>query len=216
MREDGTREGIFQARLEGELLARHAALHRLRGPSGVARTRWRRRMLFAAAAILLATAAMAAAPARLTLGLGHVVTIELPAGVHAPHQHDLLVHLLDARSGVGEASASIDSSPTRGDRVLLLLFGRHIAPDRVRADLERAFPGLSSGRWTIHALEAELRTSLARALGHRVFAIEPDAAALESRRRIVLDRLGSGGWEGEATFEARDGIRLIEVRAAER
>jgi hypothetical protein len=211
-REEASSDAAFEARLEHELAERHGTLYGARRRARWARRRWRRPLALVAAAILVATAAVAAVPARLTLGLGQVVTIELPAGTRAPDQRDLLVHLLDARSGAEQSSVSIDSGARGEERVLLLLFGDGIAAERVRSDLERAFPVLSAGRWRIQTLEADLQTSLARVLGYRLFAIEPEAGGLERRRHLVLDQLGARGWKGEVSFQEADGIRVVEVR----
>jgi hypothetical protein len=199
----------FQARLESELLQRHGALYGARRAEAGVR---RRRMAWVLVpAILLGLAAIGAAPAHLTLGLGQVVTIDLPPGTAAPGQGELLVRLLDARIGAAQASASVDPDPVRGDRVLLLLFGRTPGAADLRPELEQSFPALASGSWQIHRLDADLETSLARALGWRVFAIPPDPGAIEQRRRQVIEKLASAGRTGEVKFTESDGIRMIEV-----
>jgi hypothetical protein len=202
----------FQARLEDELLERHAALYGGRGPEHRSGTPWRRPVALVAAAILLATVALASIPSQLTIGVGEIVTIDLDPGVRAPGHHDLLLQLLDARSGVEQASVSVDSEAEGASHVLLLLFGGQVKADRVRAELERAFPVLGAGRWRVRALEANVPTSLGAVLGHRVFAIDVGRESRASRRQLILDRLTAQGWNAEVSFDSTSGIRVTEVQ----
>lgn len=202
----------FQTRLEDDLLKRHAALYGDRGPEHRTGISWRRPVALVATAILLATVALASIPSHLTIGVGDIVTIDLDPGARAPDQRDLLLRLLDARSGVEQASVSVDSEADGASHVLMLLFGGPVNADRVRAELERAFPVLATGRWRVLALEADLPTSLGTALGHHVFAIDVGRESRQSRRKLILDRLAAQGWNAEVSFDSASGIRVTEMQ----
>jgi len=210
-RDPGAEGEALRERLEGVLMERHAALY---GHRAAVRRPRRAGLAYAAAAILIVLATLAAMPVSTPHGLGLLVIVDLPPGASAPGQDALLLHLLDARTGAGQASASLDRRADGSTRIVLLAFADHPDPAGLRAGLESAFPALANGAWRMRALEADVRTSLARALGARVFAIEPDRAALDRGRRVVLERLAEHGWKADVPFERADGVRVIEIRGA--
>jgi len=198
----------FRDRLEGELAIRHRALY----PRPSTRAPWRRPVLAVVAAAAIALTTIAAIPARITVPLGQIVDVDLAPGTDAPSHGALLVHLLDARTGAARASASVSEDARGGHHVLLLAFGERLDPAGLRSGLEAAFPELAGGQWRMRAIEADVHTSLARALGRRVFAIEIDRTTLEARRRLVIERVAATGAGSNVTFDEADGIRVIEVR----
>jgi hypothetical protein len=200
----------FHEDLERHLLERHTELYGARAARPARRWLTSPRVVWVTVGLALVVASMSAVPAHLKLQMARVVTVELAAGTRPPDTQALL-HLVSARHGVEQASVSVDSGSSERATVLMLLFGDGIDLDGLQSEVQGALPSMASGSWKIQSLEADLRTSLARKLGHRLFAIEVNRRQLEQKRRTVLEHLASHGLEGKMSLMEMDGIRLVEV-----
>lgn len=203
----------FSQRLEGELLAAHAA--RFGRNAGRRRAGLRPAWVgLALAGSLLAAAG--AIPTGWPVVEGTLVTVELSAEATAPEIPELLAAVGQA-AATDQVSVSVSRQAMGPGRVVVIVLGPHTAGDRLIERLRDQFPSLALGDAQATALVGSLRMSLAERLGRTLFRIEVAPGPRERLQQQVVQALVSGGVaDAQVEVEESGSTRTLRVRMPDR
>ncbi|UCF37348.1 MAG: hypothetical protein JSU96_00280 [Acidobacteriota bacterium] len=186
--EDNTR---FYSELEADLLRRHSELWGSRRRVG-GRLSWLRPLPVSAALLALLGGA-AWIPVTVSLDLGFLINVQGPPDVLQGLTPASLVGVLEEKKVAESVSVSV-SQGDREARMLILLLGEQTEPALAMQEIRRVMPQLEEADFETDRLRGNLRTSLARRIGHNWLAIDMRSLDLDAARLKVLEALGARGY----------------------